>query len=168
MNNDLREKKTDKLRELGGFRTLARGWNNLRRRISRARWSEKARRVGRIVNGMIEDADLPGTFLPIKEVLLVPYASTEARREPRGEQMTRENLRKRTMLEPYLLIIEAILGQEENRLATPQTIYQTIPRSEVVQALREAGASSQNPLRTTTQTFPETLSQYGNKSFLIN
>ena len=81
--------------------------------------------------------------------------------------MAPADARKSRELEPYLNIIEALLGQEDNRMATAQTIYQTIPRAELVQALREVGAATQDPLRTVVQIFPETRIQYGNRIHLI-
>ena len=107
-------------------------------------------------------------MFPLKEVLPVPFASAEVRRARRTE-LSAADARKRRELQPYVDLIEDFLGQQENRMASARAIYrETVAKEVLVEGLRAVGAATQNPLRTLTQIFPETLDTYGANIRLVD
>ena len=157
-----RETKHEKLRRLGGFRTLARRARSvdLKRRIAEPWWSADVKPVGKLEGQTVEDANT-GTRYPLVEVLPVPLDSTlrEAVEQPRALGL--RDVKAREKLQDVANVVrDALEDDADGKLTSTQIFRTAISQAELVKRLSQAKVGTKRaPLRYLARTFPE-LFQY--------
>ena len=154
----MRESKHERLRRLGGFRTLARRARSvdLKRRIAEPWWSADVKTVGKLEGQTVEDANT-GTTYPLVEVLAVPLDSTlrEARDQPRALGL--RDIKAREKLQDVANIMrDALEDDADGKLTSTQIFKSVMSKTDLSKRLAEAKVGSKRaPLEYLARTFPE-------------